>query len=273
MEQPEEEAMVDSLQSTDIAAVAATTSGGSSTAARTEARATPGRGADTAGAETDTGGVEADAAADALGMEADAVVDANTRSSNKPSPSYVYVGTSHLSAYERGSQHAADLRKEVPDTHQIEHARAVHGGEHVQFGMLVKKRPRTVFTRLIGEACMIRQQANKENVILLNARSELSLMVLPKLSLARYQDSGQDQSTVKGEEYHEKSSAQVPKEIPFPSNNNDSSESTTKVKMKFSDIKSKRTTAKEKGGADRSIIISKNKYKQTKISDMVTKLT
>ena len=273
MEQPEEEeAMVDSLQSTDIAAVAATTSGGSSTAARTEARATPGRGADTAGAETDTGGVEADAAADALGMEADAVVDANTRSSNKPSPSYVYVGTSHLSAYERGSQHAADLRKEVPDTHQIEHARAVHGGEHVQFGMLVKKRPRTVFTRLIGEACMIRQQANKENVILLNARSELSLMVLTKLSLARYQDSGQDQSTVKGEEYHEKSSAQVPKEIPFPSNNNDSNESTTKVKMKFSDIKSKRTTAKEKGGAKRSTTTN-TKYKQTKISDMMTKST
>ena len=161
----------------------------------------------------------------------------------------------------------------MSDTQQIEHARAVHGGEHVQFGMLVKKRPRTVFTRLIGEACTIRQQANKENVILLNARSELSLMVLPKLSLARYQDSGQDQGTVKGEGFHEKSSAQVPKEIPFPSNNNDSNESTTKVKMKFSDIKSKRTTAKEKGGADRSIIISKNKYKQTKISDMVTKLT
>ena len=97
-------------------------------------------------------------------------------------------------------------------------------------------------------------------------------MVLLKLSLARYQDSGQDQSTVKGEEYHEKSSAQVPKEIPFPSNNNDSNESTTKVKMKFSDIKSKRTTAKEKGGARRSITAN-TKYKQTKISDMMTKST
>ena len=141
-----------------------------------------------------------------------------------------------------------------------------------QFGMRVMKRPRTVFTRLIGEACMIRQQANKENVILLNARSELSLMVLPKLSLARYQDSGQDQGTVKGEGYHEKSSTQVPTEIPFHSNNNDSNESTTKVKMKFSDIKSKRTTAKEKVGANRSITAN-TKYKQTKISTMVTKLT
>ena len=120
---------------------------------------------------------------------------------------------------------------------------------------------------------MIRQQANKENVILLNARSELSLMVLPKLSLVRYQDSGQDQGAVKGEEKNEKSPEQVPEVVPFPSNNNDSNESTTKVKMKFSDIKSKSTTAKEKGGANRSIIISKNKYKQTKISDMVTKLT
>ena len=107
---------------------------------------------------------------------------------------------------------------------------------------------------------MIRQQANKENVILLNARSELSLMVLPKLSLARYQDSGQDQGTVKGEEHHEKSSTQVPTEIPFPSNNNGSNESTTKVKMK------------EKGWAKRSITAN-SKYKQTKISDMMTKST
>ena len=142
----------------------------------------------------------------------------------------------------------------------------------VQFGMRVVKRPRTVFTRLIGEACMIRQQANKENVILLNARSELSLMVLPKLSLVRYQDSGQDQGAVKGEEKNEKSPEQVPEVVPFPSNNNDSNESTTKVKMKFSDIKSKRTTAKEKGGAKRSTTTN-TKYKQTKISDMMTKST
>ena len=119
---------------------------------------------------------------------------------------------------------------------------------------------------------MIRQQANKENVILLNARSELSLMVLPKLSLVRYQDSGQDQGAVKGEEKNEKSPEQVPEVVPFPSNNNDSNESTTKVKMKFSDIKSKRTTTKEKVGANRSITAN-TKYKQTKISTMVTKVT
>ena len=266
--QPEEEAMVDSLQTADTAATA--TAGGTGnttpTAACTEVSTAP-------GTEADTAGTEADTAPSTAGMEANTAADTTTTNTTKPGPTFVYVGTSHLSAYERGFQHIADLRKEVPDTHQIGHARAVHGGEHVQFGMRVVKRPRTVFTRLIGEACMIRQQANKENVILLNARSELSLMVLPKLSLVRYQDSGQDQGAVKGEEKNEKSPEQVPEVVPFPSNNNDSNESTTKVKMKFSDIKSKRTTAKEKGGADRSIIISKNKYKQTKISDMVTKLT
>ena len=97
-------------------------------------------------------------------------------------------------------------------------------------------------------------------------------MVLPKLSLVRYQDSGQDQGAVKGEEKNEKSPEQVPEVVPFPSNNNDSNESTTKVKMKFSDIKSKRTTAKEKGGAKRSTTTN-TKYKQTKISDMMTKST
>ena len=35
-------------------------------------------------------------------------------------------------------------------------------------------------------------------------------MVLLKLSLARYQDSEQDQGAVKGEEYHEKSFERVP---------------------------------------------------------------
>lgn len=283
MKQPErEEAMVDGLQSADAAAAATTTAtttgAGNGTATRTGARTASGLEADTAAnmaADTaaDMAADTAADAADAAGTRAGAGADtARSTDTTKPGPTYVYVGTSHLSSYERGSQHVADLRKEVPDTHQIEHARAVHGGEHVQFGMRVVKRPRTVFTRLIGEACMIRQQANKENVILLNARSELSLMVLPKLSLARYQDSGQDQGTVKGEGYHEKSSTQVPTEIPFHSNNNDSNESTTKVKMKFSDIKSKRTTAKEKVGANRSITAN-TKYKQTKISTMVTKLT
>merc|ERR1712155_27759 len=175
-------------------------------------------------------------------MEADAA----TRSSNKPSPSYLYVGTSHLSAYERGSQHVADLRKEVPDTHQIGHARAVHGGEHVQFGMRVVKRPRSVFTRLLGEACMIRQQANKENVILLNARSELSLMVLPKLSLVRYQDLGPDQGKEIEQGNHKKSTEIVPNSIPFNSNNNEDSKA--KVKLKFSDVENKRTTAKKSNG-------------------------
>ena len=148
--------MVDSLQSVDTAAVART----ASDTAGTEADA-----ADTtpsmAGTEASTAGTAASTAGTAAGP--------TTKDTTKPGPTYLYVGTSHLSAYERGFQHASDLRKEVVDTHMICHARAVHGGEHVQFGMRVVKRPRSVFMRLLGEACMIRQQANKENVILLNA--------------------------------------------------------------------------------------------------------
>ena len=173
--QPEEEDLVDRLQTADTAATApaataptAGTGNTTPTAACTEVSTAPGTEADTASTKADTG---ADTAPSTAGAEVDTAADTTTTNTTKPGPTFVYVGTSHLSAYERGFQHAADLRKEVPDTHQIGHARAVHGGEHVQFGMRVVKRPRTVFTRLIGEACMIRQQANKENVILLNARS------------------------------------------------------------------------------------------------------
>ena len=271
--QPEEEDLVDSLQTADTAATA---TAATATAACTEVSTAPGTEADTAGTKADTApstaGTEADTAPSTAGMEANTAADTTTTNTTKPGPTFVYVGTSHLSAYERGFQHIADLRKEVPDTHQIGHARAVHGGEHVQFGMRVVKRPRTVFTRLIGEACMIRQQANKENVILLNARSELSLMVLPRLSLARYQDLGPDQGAEKEQGNHEKSPKTVPSSIPFHSNNNDDSKA--KVKLKFFDIKSKRTTAnKSNGGENRSVTINTKKYKQTKISDTITRLT
>ena len=206
-------------------------------------------------------------------MGASMAADATTKDTTKPGLTYLYVGTSHLSAYERGFQHASDLRKEVVDTHMICHARAVHGGEHVQFGMRVVKRPRSVFTRLLGEACMIRQQANKENVILLNARSELSLMVLPKLSLVRYQDLAPDQGKEIEQGNHKKSTEIEPNSnsIPFNSNNNENSKA--KVKLKFFDVENKRTTAKKSnGGGNRSITFNKN-YKQTKISDMMTRST
>ena len=264
--QPEEEAMVDSLQTADTAATATAAGTGNTTptAACTEVSTAP-------GTEADTAGTEADTAPSTAGMEANTAADTTTTNTTKPGPTFVYVGTSHLSAYERGFQHIADLRKEVPDTHQIGHARAVHGGEHVQFGMRVVKRPRTVFTRLIGEACMIRQQANKENVILLNARSELSLMVLPRLSLARYQDLGPDQGAEQEQGKHEKSPEGVPNSIPSHSNNKN--DSNAKIKLKFFDTKNKRTTAKvNDGGASRSITTSK-RFKQTKLSDMMTRLT
>ena len=118
---------------------------------------------------------------------------------------------------------------------------------------------------------MIRQQANKENVILLNARSELSLMVLPKLSLVRYQDLGPDQGKEIEQGNHKKSTEIAPNSIPFNSNNNEDSKA--KVKLKFFDVENKRTTAKKSnGGGNRSITFNKN-YKQTKISDMMTRST
>ena len=118
---------------------------------------------------------------------------------------------------------------------------------------------------------MIRQQANKENVILLNARSELSLMVLPRLSLARYQDLGPDQGAEQEQGKHEKSPEGVPNSIPSHSNNKN--DSNAKIKLKFFDTKNKRTTAKvNDGGASRSITTSK-RFKQTKLSDMMTRLT
>ena len=257
--------MVDSLQSVDTAAAARTASdtAGTETDAADTTPSMAGTEASMAGTETSTAGT----AASTVGTAA----DATTKDTTKPGPTYLYVGTSHLSAYERGFQHAADLRKEVVDTHMICHARAVHGGEHVQFGMRVVKRPRSVFTRLLGEACMIRQQANKENVILLNARSELSLMVLPKLSLVRYQDLGPDQGKGIEQVNHEKSTEIAPNSIPFNSNNNEDSKA--KVKLKFFDVENKRTTAKKSnGGGNRSITFNKN-YKQTKISDMMTRST
>ena len=97
-------------------------------------------------------------------------------------------------------------------------------------------------------------------------------MVFPRLSLARYQDLGPDQGTEKEQGNHEKSPETVPSSIPFHSNNNDDSKA--KVKLKFFDIKSKRTTAnKSNGGENRSVTTNTKKYKQTKISDTIAKLT
>ena len=111
--------------------------------------------------------------------------------------SYVYTGMSHLSGFERGKQHGYLLQKldmkkkkvegeeeEDNEGHMAVHAKLKHGGrKNVRFKMSAVKYHSSAFSRAVHEAVHIKYLSLRGDIAIMNGKSEMCSMTLPRLSL------------------------------------------------------------------------------------------
>ena len=111
--------------------------------------------------------------------------------------SYVYTGMSHLSGFERGKQHGYLLQKldlnkkkvegeeeEDNEGHMAVHVKLKHEGrKNVRFKMSAVKYHSSPFSRAVHEAVHLKYLSLRGDVAIMNGKSEMCSMTLPRLSL------------------------------------------------------------------------------------------
>ena len=112
--------------------------------------------------------------------------------------SYVYTGMSHLSGFERGKQHSYLLQKfdmkkkkvegeeeeEDNEGHMAVHVKLKHEGrKNVRFRMSAVKYQSSAFSRAVLEAVHLKYMSQREDIKIMNGKSEMCSMTLPRLSL------------------------------------------------------------------------------------------
>ena len=98
--------------------------------------------------------------------------------------SYLYVGETCRSAYERGLEHLNDIKQLKPSSHMLKHLIDKHEHENfddIEFRMEILSFSRTAYERQIMEAVQI--QLHREDHHLLNSRAEFNRSAIPRLGL------------------------------------------------------------------------------------------
>ena len=92
-----------------------------------------------------------------------------------------YVGTSSRTMYQRGAEHLDGLVNKKESNALYKHIVDVHGGEYVDFKMVVVKRHFSAMSRLLHESVRINRSARNPSIRILNSKAEFGFYNLPRL--------------------------------------------------------------------------------------------
>ena len=92
-----------------------------------------------------------------------------------------YVGTSSRTMYQRGAEHLDGLVNKKESNALYKHVVDVHGGEYVDFKMVVVKRHFSAMSRLLHESVRINRSARNSSIRILNSKAEFGFYNLPRL--------------------------------------------------------------------------------------------
>ena len=162
--------------------------------------------------------------------------------------SYVYTGMTHLSGFERGKQHSYLLQKldmkkkkvegeeeDDKEGHMAVHAKLKHEGrKNVRFRMSAVKYKSNAFSRAVLEAVHLKYMSQREDIAVMNGKSEMCSMTLPRLSL-QTKSFAKNENKEGGQEalVQTQNRSKHPEDIPSNSDHQISISIPTKAKVKF----------------------------------------